>query len=69
MRWWWPSAHERSDREIAERVAEMVRTGQIKPALAHLFERALRDERDGRSIIMREPPRPRPKWPKGPRGL
>jgi hypothetical protein len=27
---------------------------RIKPELAHMFERALRDEADGKSIVMRE---------------
>ena len=38
---------------------------RIKPELAHMFERALRDEADGKSIVMREPRIVR-KFPKGP---
>ena len=45
----------------------MVNKGEIKPELAEMFERALRDEQDGKSIVMRDPgirPRPpkRPSW-------
>ena len=38
---------------------------RIKPELAHMFERALRDEAGGKSIVMREPRIVR-KFPKGP---
>ena len=45
----------------------MVNKGEIKPEQAEMFERALRDEQDGKSIVMRDPgvrPRPprRPSW-------
>jgi hypothetical protein len=39
----------------------MVNAGEIKPELAQMFERALRDEAAGKVIIMRDPGiRPRP---------
>ena len=67
MRWWWPSPPQRSDAEISIRVAKMVNAGEIKPELAQMFERALRDEAAGKVIIMRDPgirPRPprKPSW-------
>ena len=67
MRWWWPTPPRRSDDEISLRVAKMVTTGEIKPDLAPMFEKILRDERDGRAIVMRDPgirPRPprKPSW-------
>ena len=66
-RWWWPTPTPRSDAAIVKRVAAMVNKGEIKPEHAEMFERALRDEQDGKSIVMRNPqikPRPprRPSW-------
>jgi hypothetical protein len=67
MRWWWPSPPQRSDDEISLRVAMMVNTGAIKPELALMYERVLRDEAAGKSSVMRDPgvrphlPR-RPSW-------
>ena len=45
----------------------MVNKGEIKPEQAEIFERALRDEQDGKSIVMRNPhikPKPprKPSW-------
>ena len=65
MRWWWPTPPQRSDDEISIRVATMVNTGAIKPALAAMFEKALRDEAAGKSIVMRDPG-VRPRLPKKP---
>ena len=62
-----PTPPQRSDDEIAHRVATMVAKGEIKPELAPMFEKALRSEADGRSVVMRNPgvkPKPprRPSW-------
>lgn len=67
MHWWWPAPPQRTDDEISIRVAKMVNAGEIKPELAQMFERALRDEVAGKAIIMRDPgirPRPprKPSW-------
>ena len=64
---WWRVLPPRTDDEITERVTAMVRAGEIKPELAPMFERALRDEQAGKAIVMRNPgvrPRPpkRPSW-------
>jgi hypothetical protein len=64
-RWWWPFVPQRTDDEIATRIATMVDAGEISPELAHLYERALRDEQAGRCIVMRDP-KIRPKPPRKP---
>ena len=61
MRWWWPSPPQRSDDEISLRVAKMVIAGEIRAEFAAMYERALRDEAAGKSVVMRDPGvRPRP---------
>ena len=55
------------DDEITLRIAAEVAAGRIAPALAHMYERALRDEQAGKATIMRDPgvrPKPprRPSW-------
>jgi hypothetical protein len=67
MSWWHPFTPQRSDDEIAAHVAAMVNAGKIKPELAPMIERVLRDEADGKSTVMRDPmirPKPprRPSW-------
>ena len=67
MRWWWPTPPQRTDDEITARINTMVSTGQIRADQAPMYERALRDEVDGKAIVMRDPgirPRPprRPSW-------
>ena len=46
------------------RVASMVARGEIAPGMAVMFERALRDESDGKSVLMttlaRSVPKPKP---------
>ena len=56
MHWWWPSPPQRTDDEISLRVAALVNAGEIKPDLATAYERALRDEAAGKSIVMRAAP-------------
>jgi hypothetical protein len=64
MAWWHRFVLHNSDAEIRERAASMVATGEIKPELAPMYERVLRDEADGKAITMnslaRSVPRPRP---------
>jgi hypothetical protein len=65
-RWFW-DAPVRSDDEIAAIVVAAVKSGAIKPELAHMYASALQDEADGKSIVMRDPgirPRPpkKPSW-------
>jgi hypothetical protein len=43
MAWWHRFVLHNSDAEIRERVASMVATGEIKPELAPMYERVLRD--------------------------
>ena len=67
MSWWRPLPLKRSDDEIAARIVAMVNAGEIKPELAEMYERALRSEADGSSMVMRNPgirPRPpkKPSW-------
>lgn len=65
--WWWPFAPDRTDDEIATYVAAEVAAGRVKPDFAQRLERILRDEADGKCVVMRDPkirPRPprRPSW-------
>jgi hypothetical protein len=62
-----PSPPQRTNQEIIDLVAVGVAAGRIKPELAHLYERALQDEAEGRGTIMRDPqvrrcPPRRPSW-------
>jgi hypothetical protein len=41
--------------EIAARIAAEVEAGRIAPVLAHMFEKALRDEQAGKGTVMRNP--------------
>ena len=61
MAWWRPFTSWRSDDEIATYVIAEVEAGRIKPELASMVERALRDEAAGKCVVMRKPDiRPRP---------
>ena len=61
MAWWRPFTSWRSDDEIATYVIAEVEAGRIKPELASMVERALRDEAAGKCIVMRNPGiKPRP---------
>jgi hypothetical protein len=55
MPWWHPWRPERSDDEIAKHIKAEVKAGRIPLALAHLYEKAWRDEADGKATIMRDP--------------
>ena len=66
-RWFWNSAPPRSDDEIAAIVAADVKSGKIKPELAHMYAAALQDEANGDCIVMRDPkivkrPPRKPSW-------
>lgn len=50
MRWWWPIPPRRTDDEITARIAAMVATGQIRAEYAAMYEKALRDEADGKCM-------------------
>jgi hypothetical protein len=61
MSWWRSLIPQRTDDEISQHIAREVLRGAIKPELAPHYEKALRDELDGRAIVMRDPGvRPRP---------
>jgi hypothetical protein len=51
---------------IARYVRDEVRAGRVRPENAKHLERALRDEAEGRCIIMRKPPRVARRWPRSP---
>jgi hypothetical protein len=64
---WWPFTRWRSDDEIARYVTAEVEAGRIPLHLARACEQALRDEADGKCVVMRDPkikPRPprKPSW-------
>jgi hypothetical protein len=64
---WWPFTPHRSDDEIAKYVAAEVKAGRIPLELARGCEQALRDEADGKCLVMRNPrikkrPPKRPSW-------
>ena len=64
---WWPFTPHRTDDEIAAYVAAEVKAGRVAPGFAQTLERMLREEADGKCVIMRDPkvkPRPprRPSW-------
>lgn len=68
MAWWHRFISERTDDEITARIAAMVKRGEIQPHMAVHYERALRDEAEGRSITMTSLARsvPKPKPPRSP---
>ena len=65
MRWWW-SPSPSSDDEIVQCVHDMVAAAKIRPELAQMYERVLRDVADGEAVNMNDLSRsiPRPKFPK-----
>ncbi len=67
MLWrWWPSTpRNRTDADIAGYVAAEVEAGRVSLARAQHLERALRDEADGKVVIMRDP-KIKPKMPRRP---
>jgi hypothetical protein len=54
-----------SDREIKMRVAKLVKAGKLPPERAHWYEGVLKDERDGKLVVMRDEP-VQPRMPRGP---
>ena len=67
MAWWHPFTPRRTDDEIAKHIKAEVKAGRIPLHLAHLYEKAWRDEADGRCTIMRRPhivkrPPRKPSW-------
>jgi hypothetical protein len=70
-RWWRPFIPWRSDDAIAAYVVKEVEAGRIPRELAPACERALRDEADGKCIVMRKPKivRRLPRSPEEARGL
>ena len=55
MSWWRFFTPERTDDEIAAYVVAEVAAGRIKPEMAPMLERALRDEAAGKCVVMRKP--------------
>ena len=67
MPWWHPRTPHQTDDAIAKHIAAEVKAGRIPLALAQMYEKALRDEADGKSTVMRNPqikmrPPKRPSW-------
>ena len=62
---WLPTTPQRTDAEIAAYVVAEVEAGRIPAALAPMCEKALRDEADGKCVVMRDPKLKR-SFPKGP---
>ena len=52
---WWPFTPHRSDDEIAKYVTVEVEAGRVSLEWAPKLERILRDEADGKCVVMRDP--------------
>jgi hypothetical protein len=62
---WLPTTPPRTDEEIAAYVTAEVEAGRVPLERAQALERLLRDEADGKCVVMRDP-KIRPKPPRKP---